>query len=138
MVGLSPVSSRSSYSVTVSNVAYMVHFTNRMTCQCFSPDRVVGRVAELAYDTWIISFKESQSGPTLIVGRLLMTNLATNFSIVFGFDYVDISVFLFLIRRSLLALSFLAILLIMAEFYPVRSEDTTCRQNVSVANLGLT
>ena len=66
---------------------------------------VVVRVATSAYNTWIISLKDSYSVYTLITGRVLMNNLATTLMIIFGFNIVDIVGFSFF-SMSILALYF--------------------------------
>ena len=55
-----------------------------------------------------------------------MKKLATTLSIIFGFNIVNIIVFTFFIRTSLIVLSFLAAPLITAAFFTVSSEDTNC------------
>ena len=58
----------------------------------------------MAYNAWIVLFKYSLSGSPLIMGRVLMANLATISLIFFGFNIVEIVGLLF--RASMFALSF--------------------------------
>ena len=74
MVGIDTGSFGYFHGVTITNVVYRVSFSIRPTWPCFPTSGVVLRVTALAYNDWIISFKDSYSGSLLIVVRVLMTN----------------------------------------------------------------
>ena len=106
MVGIEPVLPGSSHGNTIANVEYIVYSIISLMWPWFTLDIVVGRVAACVYNSWIISHKGSWYGSPLIVGRVLMKNLATTSPIFSGFNIVYIIVFSFFIRTSLLYLSF--------------------------------
>ena len=148
IVGLEPGLYRSYHGVPVVKEVQSVSFRTNPAWPCFPLYTVIGKVEELAYNAWIVLFKYSLSGSPLIMGRVLMANLATISLIFFGFNIVEIVGLLF--RASMFALSFVGGVVgygwviwfwnswLRQSFFPVRSEDNTCILKSSVANLDIT
>ena len=80
----------------------MVSFMISLTWTRFKKAIAVGMAVVLEFNACIVLFKDSP----LILGKVLMTNLSTTSSIVFGFYIVNIVVFSFLISKLLLEFSF--------------------------------